>query len=986
MHRKLIWLKISVLALIGSSCLAVDRSQLRAFAGEDLHIKAGSVATFQPSQAEHILEFKGGFSLMIGDNRTSSDEAIVWLDTIKSEYRGSIKLEYRARVFLQGNVSVHRGGSAKTTDLALNETIVNGADSLLANFTITGEVFVTADERTSRDMRADSLYKKALAASVVRPEPSAAEKLAELRQALRPPIKKPGLLETIMGVKQEKAAEGEIAAQKPSSAAKKPKFVYPVNIAPIGTEPSKIEKYDLAGGSVTTVLGRFYIWQKKDETNLLEFQADNAVIYHHIGQTQDSNEAAPTVQAVYLSGDVVMTEGLRTIKADEFYYDFQKHQGLVVNAEMKSYDPRRGIPVYVRAEKLRLLAEDKFSGENIVLTSSEFYLPQISMTASSIIITDTTTVDEQANRLSDDSYQVDMRDASLKFGNRKVFNWARMSGNFRQSDIPLRRIRLSNDDTFGFSAETKWHLVRVLGLRQPAGVDSSLLLDFYSKRGVGAGADISYSKEDYFGRVKGYIIRDTGQDDLGRSRTDLQPPHDIRGRFQFQHRQFLPYDWQLTLEADYLSDRYFLESYNRDEFNTSKERETLIHLKRIRDNWAFAMLGKVRINDFLDQIEEAPSLEYHLTGQSLFDDKLTFYSDSRLARLRQRLDNDGTSAISQERFVHATTRNELDWPIRLTQNAKIVPFVAGTFGYDDRSGFDRAIATATSSSVVDDDEILIGELGLRASAQYWKLSPQVRSKFWDLNGIRHIIKPYITAVAFTESSSAVKQRDIVNIGLSQRWQTKRGTQDNQRIVDWMKLNFDFTWVSDPASGVSRAEKFIWNRPFIPLDNASMPAILRGGNELFAPQRDMFNADYIWRVSDTTALLADASYDMQLEELQQLNLGFSRLLWPNLSYYIGSRYLKNVTVGGEHGSQIFTFASTYKLNPRYTLLFSHQYDFDYDARLQNEITLVRRYHRLRYALTYSADHSLDRKAVILSIWPEGVDELAIGSRRYMGLGD
>ena len=111
-----------------------------------------------------------------------------------------------------------------------------------------------------------------------------------------------------------------------------------------------------------------------------------------------------------------------------------------------------------------------------------------------------------------------------------------------------------------------------------------------------------------------------------------------------------------------------------------------------------------------------------------------------------------------------------------------------------------------------------------------------------------------------------------------------------------------------------------------------------------------------------------------------------MVWPNLSYYIGSRYLRRIDNNyGEHGSNAFTFAATYKLDPRYTLVFSQQYDFDYGASIRSDITIIRRYHRLFYAVTFRADESRDEQAVIFSVWPEGVPEIAIGPRRYMGLG-
>jgi hypothetical protein len=156
-------------------------------------------------------------------------------------------------------------------------------------------------------------------------------------------------------------------------------------------------------------------------------------------------------------------------------------------------------------------------------------------------------------------------------------------------------------------------------------------------------------------------------------------------------------------------------------------------------------------------------------------------------------------------------------------------------------------------------------------------------------------------------------------------------------------------------------------------------------EMFGPRRNYFSADYTWRVSDTSVILSDINYDMQSNVVQQFNIGLTHLRWPNLSLYIGSRYLRRIKVLKEKGSNAFIFAATYVLDPRYTIVFAQQFDFDYGANVLSEITLIRRYHRLYWAITFSADESLDRQSVVFSVWPEGVEELAIGPRRYTELG-
>jgi hypothetical protein len=1030
-----------ILLSAGGRLSAVESQEAQLFGADDLHLHGKVMTSYQSSSGEHILAFTEGLELSIGDNELKSNEAIVWLNSQITEYQGVTNVDYRVKVYLEGNVSIEKGSGSKTTDLVLGtpdgeltETVTSGVESMVAEFMVAGEVFATAENRIEQDMRMTELYRNALVATgqvklVPAEEPAVAqkaEKPAVAQKAKKPVVarkakksavakkagksavaqttptsrktKPPNILERILGTGAEQQAQPRaVGAPQPVPEVPPPKFQYPVNISGLGTEPVRITNETLPDGTnIATMLNRFYLWQKQDEGGgLLEFQADCAVIFYSRSSAGEPNStdsflAGNTVNAIYLRGNIIMTEGQRTIRADEAYYDFQTKQGLAVNAIMRNYDPLRGIPIYLRAAKLRQVSENKFKGENVTLTNSEFYVPRVAMTASEIVVTDTTAVDEQTGKLGDHSYDAMMKNVKLKLDNRTVFWWPKVRSNLQRPDMPLKKAHAGYDNTFGTSLETEWYLARVLGLREPAGVDSSFLFDYYSKRGVGIGTEIKYKRDDYFGNLSGYIIRDRGEDDLGRNRQNLEPVKDLRGMFKFQHRHFLPYNWQLTLETSYLSDENYYESFQRGEFFMDKEQETLIHLKRLKDNWAFAILGKWRINDFADQLEELPSAQYHLKAQSLFDDKLTLYHDSSVGRYRQRIGNNHSLPIvSSEDFTFGSTRSELDMPLK-AGSAKVVPYVAGTFGYDDRSGFERGLVTGTGTDF-GSEKVFIGEAGVRASTQYYKTFNNVRSVFWDLNGLRHIVKPYASAAVFAESSDAVEQKDIFNLGLLQRWQTKRGTGDKERTVEWMRLNTNYTWVGNDSSEPVRPDKFIWNNSFVPLSALSAPHIFNGdlGSpyrtfETFGPQRDSFNADYIWRISDTTAILSDLNYDVTGRNIEQFNIGFSRLRWPNLSYYVGARYLRSTDIDGEKGSNAFTFAATYKLNSRYTITLAHQYDFDYGKKISSQITLIRRYHRLFYGLTFSMDESLDRQAIVFSIWPEGVSELSMGSRRFMGL--
>jgi len=1006
-----------------------DGKMLNAFAGRDLHLECGRLNKLKTDTGRHIFVLHNGVEIRFGPAVLSSDEAVVLLDGKGRGMPGQVPAGFGARVYLTGNVRTVLAAQDKKTGIkagleqaGINSKTLLKGQRLILWFDVTGEVFATAEHKEQTESGGLPILREAKTAFGQIPE---LPEFVVQKASVVPPVssyqpirlRPEGLNKLKKTTENRKAVEksNKTTADKKASrrlgrpiAPKQAAVVvteqlqpdsYPVNIAAADETEPVIESSRLAdGNSVATVIGRFYLWQRQDaDGGILELQADNAVVYYS-GRTEQHSQAllaGASIWGIYMSGDVMMRRGQRVIRADEMFYDFQRKKGLAVNGVMRNFDPGRGIPIYIRAQQLRQTAENQFFAENVTITTSEFYKPQISLNASKIILTDTTPIDEQAGRIADSSYDAQIYDIRMKLDDITIFYWPYLRSDLERPDIPIKSARITRDSTWGTTFETRWYFARLLGLRQPEGTESTLALDYYEKRGIGLGSELSYSADDYYGTALGYIINDTGKDDLGRhySRRNIEPPDNLRGRFSWLHRHFLPYNWQLTTEIGYASDENFIEGYYRGEYNVGT-RESYMHLKRIEQNWGISLLAKGRINDFSDELEELPSGEFHLTGQSIYDDRFTLYSDTEAARLRQRIGDDHTTQINEDFFSFVSHRTEIDMPVGL-EKMKLVPFVAGTFGYDDRSGFTRSLVDGGNTGSFGEERVFYGELGVRLTGRHiWKTYPKVESRLWDLNGLRHIIKPYAVAVAYKESDSAIKQRDTATVGISQRLQTKRGPEGNQRTVDWMRLDTDVVWVKDSVSPTDAGpgpDKFLWSRPLVPLRVISAPGIYSGDLldslhrfELYGPRRNYFSADYRWHMSDTATLFSDMNFDIQSGVVQQLNVGLSRLRWPNLSYYIGSRYLRRINVLEEKGSNAVTFSATYKIDPRYTAVFSQQYDFDYDANIRSDISLIRKYHRVFMGLTYSADESLKRQAIVFSIWPEGVPELAIGERGYTGL--
>lgn len=928
-----------------------------------LHVTTGSVRSETLAAGQSVLLCRDGFEMIVGGRRFAADRAVIWTVAGPPAKEGAAS-PCRVQVYLAGKVAdqilkEEGGGTLTVTVLERGKAVVVKAD-------LEGEIFITADRKEQiEDARSQPLYQEAATA-----------------------FRRAGLSQLPAPATSAKASESE---------PNEPPAEYTVSISPVSSVVPKGERSVTEDGrEIWTYMGRSHLtWQepndRSDRVNVIELEADSLVVWRtpsdpnakDAGQTGDQKVE---VSAVYVSGDVLLTQGERTIRADDLYYDLRSRRALARNVVLKSYDTLRNIPIYIKARQLRQVSEDTFEAEDIALTSSEFWTPQLSLEAARIRI-----VDKREERGSDglppdSGFDVELRDVEFKVGNTRVLDLPKVHSDRERPELPIRSVRVGHDTTYGTSIETRWWLSRLLGLKQPEGTDGYVSVDYYGERGAGGGGDLRYERENYFGTLLGYIIEDHGEDRLSRSRKDVDVPEDTRGRFRFQHRHFLPYDWQVTAEVSYLSDENFLEQFYRTEYNVGKEQETLLHLKRIEDNWGLSFLGKGRINDFMDQVEELPTAEYHMIGQSLFDDRLTFYSDSQATRYRYRYGEDNDATGPDDYFTFTGTRNELDMPLT-AGSFKVVPFVAGTFGYEDGVGFATDLDDGAAAG---EDAVAIGEGGVRMSVlPFWCVYPDVESRLLDLHQLRHTIQPSLTAVSYAATDRVAEQRDTLDLGISQRWQTKRGPLGNRRTVDWLDWDVDFVWVDDSADNEAGADWFLWNEPFIPLvnrDGRVIPPLDRRSSGRYGPQQNYISTEVILRLTDTTSLLGDAYYDMQNGVVEQLDVGFSRLLWPNLTYYVGSRYLREVENGlGERGSTALTFAATYVLDPRYTLVLAEQYDFDYGSNIRTDLTFIRKYHRVNLAVTFSVDESVDDEQIVFSLWPEGIPELSIGLRRYMELG-
>ncbi len=297
---------------------------------------------------------------------------------------------------------------------------------------------------------------------------------------------------------------------------------------------------------------------------------------------------------------------------------------------------------------------------------------------------------------------------------------------------------------------------------------------------------------------------------------------------------------------------------------------------------------------------------------------------------------------------------------------RIIPYVVGRLTY-------------WSDKPEEDGETFrpYGQFGVKANMHIWKIYDQIKSRFWDLNQLKHIITPQV--VAWVAGAGGVTPDNLypmdpdieqhlydlsgVEIGVSQRLQTKRGPVGAEEIVDWMRLNvnlgmFNNTYTEYPADG----------RP-----NTYRPEYSIGRSHL--------NVDYTWQISDSTVFMADTNYDFDNNDFGRFNAGFAVSRDPRLRYYLGVRHITDLN------STVGTFGVNYKINEKYSLSFWEQYDLDYEGgqNTGTSMTLIRKFPRWYGAFTFTYDAANDGLTMMFTFWPEGIPEVRVGGARMSLLG-
>jgi hypothetical protein len=921
---------MACLILFGGSALAQsgDFSQ-------SLVISAKSVATWN-SQGCNIVQAEGSVKIDSDHVKMSAQRAVVWLSKIDGPAE-------------QTDVQIVLLGDAEVIDNSPDNRITRSGPKLVVRLRAGSAIRITSDgpdKNISRDLSKSDVYQQA----------------DQLRQQAQPTLAD-DLPATVPAMEPTTAATtqpGEVGSVQISQAGGKGFIIEPQ----FDNATSRI----LNDGTEAFVLsGKVALTRQGDDGSFLELQADHMVVFTTYKPDESKDQASAgiadkqvrdKIKSVYLEGDVRINETSANkskpedrLTADRAFYELETNRAVLTNVVMHTVDGKQNIPIIFRAEKARQLANGEFATEHVEMTDSQFAVPTYSVKASYAYIREESQPEGGwlAHFISnDDTFRIE----GIPF-----FYWPQFAGDISSDPSALRNANVGYSTRDGWYAATQWGLWETLGLKRPKDIDAQFRVDYLDKRGPAVGLDAQYAGGlvdessgqpwTFIGDLHSYLIDDRGVDQLGGSRTNVKAPQDIRGYAVWDHEQFLPNDWQVQIRLGTVLDPTFREEFTQDWFDNGMPYDAEFYAKRQRDSEAITFLAETDTTTFITNadrqqeqtdIQRLPEVEYQRIGDSLLDDKLTFFSDNSAARLRFQdthaslaeqgfgpglspgIPSDGLTGTMTTPVWREDTSQELDMPLTLGQ-IKIVPYALARL-----TEYSEGPGTGNQTR-------LYGGVGARMSTAFWAVNDSAESDLLDIHRLRHIVEPEINLFTsgttvdrgdlydFDPNIDGINDISALQLALHQRWETMRGGPGGWRSADLFDLDV--------------AGNFFLNQPpSIDLNPSKFRSIFFPSEVQTSVPRQGINVDATWHVSDTTAAISEVDWNLDHSYLALASIGLAVQRSDKLSYFLGDSYV------GPLNSQIATFILNYQLTPKYMVSIGQNIDLGSSHSSTTSLNLTR----------------------------------------------
>ena len=926
-------------------------------ASSRLTLTAASASSWSQSGANVVLLRGGeaGVTITAGEATLTAPDAVVWL----------VKPPGQARTRVDVVLLGQPGRPATITTPVATRT----GPELAADLVLEGSLRFDVPLRQARDEGDSPEFARA---SPLRPEP--AEAVPETAAPDVPQI-----------------SNGEAPAGA----------VVPPRVTPVRIVADELTtRTDDEGKLAVLATGGVFLFKRNDDGGLIELRAERAVVFTTLDGLAAAGDFDPAsveqaVSGVYLEGDVRVSytpadgrggtsaDREQRLEAESAFYDLIDDRATLTRAVLHTSEPALGQPISLRAQTIRQLSVGRYEARSAEVSTSRMAVPDYSLNASRVFVR---TGEAGGGRTIFGGDNLTARAFGVP-----AFYFPLVRGASIDNRLPLRSVGVGQSRNLGLGVETQWGLFETLGATPPKTLDATYSIDYFSERGLAGGINADYrgdlilpgdSPANFFGDLEVYGVDDHGVDDLGGGRRDI-PRDGFRGRAFFEHQHFFDDGVSAQLRAGYASDETFIEEWRDRQFENGPPHDLFFNVEQSRGNALLAVTADYDVNNFATVagalqenvgVQRLPEVGFARFGERL-GPAATFTSRNRVGALRFKtfeadLDDYGLgglepglpgyayTGVTDDFVARGDFRQEVTLPLDVGP-LRVVPFLVGrATAYSQDTGGEAALR-------------LLGGVGAHLSTLLTASDDRVYSRLLDVDRLRHVVEPGLSLFAsaanverdelfiYDPGVDGVSDISAAQFSLRQRLQTRRGPPGRKRSVDVVALNVEANYFAnepvEPAGGTS-----------LGIDDASgFRGLYFAGEPEASLARDGLNADALWRVSDTTALVGDAAYNLDADLLATAAAGVVVQRDERVRYSVGGRYL------GPADLTLLVGRVGYKLSERYALAASANYDLDERDVRNSRVTIERRFDRFAINVGLYLDRIEDEGGVRVNIYPLGI---------------
>ncbi|GAB5445018.1 MAG: hypothetical protein Fues2KO_53670 [Fuerstiella sp.] len=790
-----------------------------------------------------------------------------------------------------------------------------------------------------------------------------------------------------------------------------------------GTEPQE-QIYILTGGVNVVITGVSRELNGRMVTlGALGLSADRVVIWTQptdLGGLNPSGsgtivQSDRTTLQVYLEGNIVIRQGSSRVTATHAFYDVNNDKALMMNAELRSLLPQNDATFRVRAERLRQISADKYHAQNAWTTTSPYGKPGYRLQASDIYVepgpvSPFTKLDPQTGLpVNGPPMWVTAVNSQFLIGDVPVLSLPRVTAPAEDPNIPIRRAVVKHDRIFGAQVKTVWNLTKILGQGKVEGMQWDLLADYLSERGPALGVEGVYDVQTIFGPANGSASviwqLDQGVDNLGLDRKSLTPENENRGQAIWRHRQSLAGQSMLFGEIGYVSDRNYRESFHEQEFDTGKDVETLLGLRKDDGLYSGMLMFRTELNEFETSTDWLPRGDAYVFSQPILGNAaywtghtMVGYGDVEPGAPPSDPNDPYAfgvlSGVTPASGLVFMTRHQIDAPFNVGPFS-VNPFAMGEAAYWDEGTTDNDI------------ERLVGSAGLRVSLSATKIMPFVRNDLLNLNGLAHRTENYVEYryTDATRNLNEIAQYNEIDDNQTERSRIRQAVQTFGGTVPAefepryyaVRLGAGM-WVSAPYHELVEDQQAVRLVSRNRLQTKVGPpgaerirdwVIWETGATYFPEaDRDNFGEDfgliygnYRWNISDRTSLLAGGILDLFENSQDVWNVGFLNQRSTRGSLYVGFR---QVTAQNFLDSQTLVGSYSYRMSPKWISTGSVAYDLAEGNSRGSSLTFSRVGLDWIVHFGFGIDTSKDNVGIALAVEPRFGPPSPINMSYLLGL--